>query len=135
MDEILDKIHIGDNRSIIRKILGAFVIINGKYSLMMGTDGYAEVGKSYEDEVVISSIPKRYIYPVNDMTKASFSRCSEIHERYFDRMICYMGDLGSEKSFKEVEDVFNILEILTTENEYSRELTDEIGGKYENKKA
>ncbi len=130
MNDILDKIHIGDNRSIIRKILGGYVIISGDYSLILGTDGNAEVGKTYEDKAVISAIPERYIYPVNDMTKASFSRCAETHERYFDRTICYMGDLGSEKSFKEVEDVFNIFKILTTENEYSREVADKIGGKY-----
>ena len=130
MNSILDKIHIGDHRNIIRKILAVYDVISGINSQMIATDGNAELGKSYEDETVLSAIPERYIYPVDEMTKASFSRCAEIHERYFDRMICYMGDLGSENSIKEVIDVFNIFKRLITENKYSREVADKIGGKY-----
>ena len=129
MNSILDKTHIGDHRSIIRKILGAYVIISGLDSLMIMTDGHAEVGKSFEDDTVLSFIPERYIFKVNDMTKASFTKKAETHERYFDRLICVFGDLGSQNAFKEVAPVFNIFKILITENEFYRELNDTKDGK------
>ena len=129
MNDILDKIHIGDHKSIIRKILGAYVIIGGLDSLMIMTDGHAEVGKSYEDNTVLGFIPNRYIFKVNDMTKASFTKKSETHKRYFDRLICVFGDLGSQNAFKEVAPVFNIFKILITEHEFYRELNDTKDGK------
>lgn len=131
MKDILKKVHIGDNKSIMRALLGEFAIINGWSSFMIMSNGGAEAGKSFEAEISLDFIPKQYIFKVNDMTKSYFSRKSEVHEKYYDRLLCVFGDLGSKKAFAEMEDVFNIMKILITENEYARGLSDKEDGKYE----
>lgn len=131
MEDILKKVHIGDNKSIMRALLGEFAIINGWSSFMIMSNGGAEAGKSFEAEISLDFIPNRYIFKVNDMTKSYFSRKSEVHEKYYDRLLCVFGDLGSKKAFAEMEDVFNIMKILITENEYARGLSDKENGKYE----
>lgn len=131
MDDILKKLHIGDNSNIIRKTLAMFIVMNGWASYFLMTDGMAEAGKSYEDELAVSFIPNRYIFKINNMTRASFTRCAETHERYFDRLICVFGDLGSQKAFEDMQDVFNIIKILITENGYKRALSDRVNGSYE----
>ena len=132
MDTVLQPKHIGDNKNIMRKVLAEFVIINGWASYFLMTDGMAEAGKTYEDELALSFIPNRYIYRINNMTGASFTRYGETHDRYFDRLICVFGDLGSNKAFEELEKVFNIIKILITENEYKKTLSDRVKGSLEN---
>lgn len=134
MNDVLEKVHIGDNKSIIRALLGEFSIIKGWNSFLIMSTGGAEAGKSFEAELSLDFIPRQYIFKVNDMTKASFTRYSETHEAYFNRLLCVFGDLGSQKAFSEMEDVFNIMKILITENEYSRTLSDKVEGSYENVK-
>ena len=132
MDSMLQPKHIGDNKNIMRKVLAEFVIINGWASYFLMTDGMAEAGKTFEDELALSFIPNRYIFRMNNMTSASFTRYGETHDRYFDRLICVFGDLGSNKAFEKMENVFNIIKILITENEYKRTLSDRVNGSFEN---
>lgn len=135
MQNILDTIHIGSNKSILRTLLGEFSIINGDTSFLIMSTWGAETGKSYESKLAMNFIPDNYLFKVNDMTKANFSRYAETHKHFFDRLICIFGDLGSQKAYAEMEDVFNILKILITENEYSRTFADRLeDGSFENTK-
>ena len=119
LDNILKDIHIGEHKNIYRKILMLFNVMRGEASFLSETTAKAEAGKSFEDEIVFNLIaPSRYIFKLNDFTPASFKRYGAINPYYFDRKIVLFGDLGSKKSFMQVEDVFNIFKVLITENEY-----------------
>ena len=133
LDEILKDIHIGEHRNIYRKILMLFKIMKGDSRFLSETTAKAEAGKSFEDEIVFGLIaPQRYIFKVNDITPASFRRYANIDPYYFDRQIIVFGDLGSKKSFKHLEDVFNIFKVLITEREYNSTISDKNGDKWEN---
>lgn len=130
---ILDDIHIGEHRNIYRKILMLFNVMRGKGSYLSETTAKAEAGKSFEDEIVFNIIaPPQYIFEVNDITLASFRRYGAINEYYFDRLIVLFGDLGSKKSFMQVEDVFNVFKKLITENKYTSTVSDNKGKGWEN---
>ena len=133
LDNILKDIHIGEHKNIYRKILMLFKIMKGDSRFLSETTAKAEAGKSFEDEIVFGLIsPQRYIFKVNDITPASFRRYANIDSYYFDRQIIFFGDLGSKKSFKHLEDVFNIFKVLITEKEYKSTLSDKVGDKWEN---
>ena len=119
MNNVLDSIHLGDHRNILRKTLMVFSIMMGKGSFLSETVAEKEAGKSFEDDIVFSIItPPRYIFKANDMTDASLKRFGAISEYYFDRQIILFGDLGSTTAFKKLEQVFNIMRPLITEKEY-----------------
>ena len=125
LERILDNIHIGEHKNIYRKILMLFKIMRGEASFLSETTAKAEAGKSFEDDIVFNMIaPQRYIFKVNDITAASFKRYSALNPYYFDRKIILFGDLGSKKSFTQIEDVFNIFKVLITENEYGSTKSD-----------
>lgn len=120
LNEILEPIHIGSNRGIFRKTLAEFNIMRGAGSYLKESTATAEGGKSHEDEIVYLLItPANYVFVVNDITLAGFLRYALINPKYFDRMTIYFGDLGSKKSFKKVEDIFNVVKPLITEHEYT----------------
>ena len=124
-DSIVDNFQIGEHNNIYRKHLGAFNVIRGKSSLFFNTIAHSNFGKSHEDKIAfLMLIPPRYIFKKNKMTESSFTRYSEENIYFFDRMIIYFGDLGSKKAFDKVEDVFDILKILITEKEYSRDVSE-----------
>ena len=133
-DSFLDKIHIGKHNNIYRKHLGAFNVIRGKGSYLFGALAKSGEGKSLEDEITfLIMIPQEYIFKRNQMTLSSFSRYSKESIYFFDRMIIYFGDLGGRKSFEKLEDVFDMVKTLITENEFSRDLSDGSSkGGYEN---
>lgn len=135
LDNLLDKLHIGNHTNIHRKLLGAFKIMKGEGSYLFETIAKAGEGKSLEDEIVFGKIiPKQYIYKVNSITTSSFTRYSEKSPHYFDRMILLFGDMGSSKSYGSMEELLNILKVLITEKEYVRDLSDKSDeGKYSNK--
>ena len=125
LNPILDNLHLGSHRNIYRKLLMALNVMTGKGSYLSETVADSEAGKSLEDEIVfLKMIPPEYIFKKNDITEASLTRYGDINEYYFDRLIIYFGDLGSKKSFEKLEFIFNILKILITEKEYSRDLCD-----------
>lgn len=134
LDDILKHLHLGSNRNIYRKLLMGFNVMRGYGSYLSETIAESGAGKSHEDSIVfLKMIPQQYIFRKNLMTFASFTRYADITPYYFDRFIIYFGDLGSKKSYKKIEDVFDIIKILITENEYSRDLADKtITGSYEN---
>ena len=133
LDNILKDIHIGEHKNIYRKILMLFKIMKGDARFLSETTAKAEAGKSFEDEIVFGLIaPQRYIFKVNDITPASFRRYASIDPYYFDRQIIVFGDLGSKKSFKHLEDVFNIFKVLITEKEYNSTISDKVGDSWEN---
>lgn len=104
----------------------ALNVMTGKGSYLSETVATSEAGKSLEDEIVfLKMIPPEYIFKKNDITEASLTRYGDINEHYFDRLIIYFGDLGSKKSYEKIEAIFNILKILITEKEYSRDLCDD----------
>ena len=104
----------------------ALNVMTGKGSYLSETVATSEAGKSLEDEIVfLKMIPPEYIFKKNDITEASLTRYGDINENYFDRLIIYFGDLGSKKSYEKLEFIFNILKILITEKEYSRDLCDD----------
>ena len=131
----LDKLHIGEHRNLYRKLLGAFNVMKGKNGYLFETTAHAEAGKSLEDKIVFEYlIPEEYIFKKNNMTEASFARYSEINREYFTRLLINFGDFGSKKSFEKIEPVFDIIKILITDKEYSKDLTDKnTGGKFQNK--
>lgn len=135
LDNLLDKLHIGNHTNIHRKLLGAFKIMRGEGSYIFETIAKAGEGKSLEDEIVFNLIiPKQYIYKVNSITTSSFTRYSDKSPYYFDRMILLFGDFGSQKSFGNMEELLNILKVLITEKEYVRDLSDKAeDGNYNNK--
>lgn len=135
LDNQLDKLYIGKNTDMYRKILGAFKIMRGEGSYIFETIAKAGEGKSLQDSIVFSLIiPKEYIYKVNSITTSSFTRYSDKSEYYFDRMILLFGDLGSKKSYGSMEELLNILKVLITEKEYIRDLSDKADdGNYSNK--
>jgi len=119
LDNILQDIHIGNHKNIYRKILAEFNVMRGKGSYLMETTAKAEAGKSFEDNIVFGLItPQKYIFEVNDITMAGFSRYALINPRYFDRVTINFGDCGSSKSFKKKEDIFNSIKPLITEGKY-----------------
>ena len=125
LDNILNNIHIGEHKNIYRKMLMLFKIMRGEASFLSETTAKAEAGKSFEDEIVFNLIaPQRYIFKVNDITPASFKRYGALNPYYFDRQVVLFGDLGSKKSFNQIEDVFNIFKVLITENEYNSSKAD-----------
>lgn len=125
LEPLLDKLHLGNHRNIYRKLLMAVSIMTGTGSYLSETVADSEAGKSLEDEIVfLKMIPPEYIFKKNDITEASLTRYGDINEYYFDRLIIYFGDLGSKKSYEKLEFIFNILKILITEKEYSRDLCD-----------
>lgn len=134
LNDNISKIHLGDNKNIYRKILMGFNVMRGKGSYLCETIAESGTGKSLEDEIAfLKVIPKEYIFRKNLMSFASFTRYSNISEWYFDRLIVYFGDFGSKKSFKKIEDVFDVFKVLISENEYSRDLSDKVdNGSYEN---
>lgn len=119
LDNILNDIHIGNHKNIYRKTLAEFNVMRGKGSYLIETTSKAETGKSFEDDIVFDLItPQNYIFDVNDMTIASFTRYALINPRYFDRVTLNFGDNGSKKSFKNKEDIFNSIKPLITEGKY-----------------
>ena len=119
LNNILDAIQLGSHKNIFRKILAGYNIISGKGSYLSETTAKAEQGKTFEDEIVfLRIIPQNYIFEVNEITLASFVRYALINPKYFSRMIIYFGDLGAKKSFLKVEDIFNVVKPLITENKY-----------------
>ncbi len=135
LDDQLDKLHIGKHTNMYRKLLGAFNIMQGKGSYIFETIAKAGEGKSLEDEIVFNHmIPKQYIYRINNITTSSFTRYGDKSMYYFDRMILLFGDFGSRKSFGSMEELLNILKVLITEKEYTRDLSDKAeDGNYSNK--
>lgn len=135
LDNLLDKLHIGNHTNIHRKLLGAFKIMKGEGSYLFETIAKAGEGKSLEDEIVFGKIiPKQYIYKVNEITTSSFTRYSDKSPYYFDRLILLFGDFGSKKSYGNMEELLNILKVLITEKEYVRDLSDKSDdGNYSNK--
>lgn len=135
IDNLLDKLHIGNHTNIHRKPLGAFKIMRGEGSYLFETIAKAGEGKSLEDDIVFNLIiPKQYIYKINSITTSSFTRYSEKSQYYFDRMILLFGDMGSKQSFGSMEELLNILKVLITEKEYVRDLSDKAeDGNYSNK--
>lgn len=135
LDNQLDKLYIGKNTDMYRKILGAFKIMRGEGSYIFETIAKAGEGKSLQDSIVFGQIiPKEYIYKVNSITTSSFTRYSDKSEYYFDRMILLFGDFGSQKSFNNMEELLNILKVLITEKQYTRDLSDKTDdGNYNNK--
>ena len=120
LDSILDNIHLGEHKNIYRKTLAVFKIMRGEASFISETTAKAEQGKSFEDDIVFGLItPKRYIFEVNQITEASFIRKCFIAPNYYDRLIILFGDLGSNKSFKKVEPILNIVKPLITEGKYN----------------
>ena len=121
----IDKLHIGEHRNIYRKLLGAFNVMRGTGSYLFETTAHAEAGKSLEDKIVFSYlIPEEYIFKKNNMTEASFIRYSDTNTDFFTRMIITLGDFGSKKAYQKIEDVFNIIKILITEKEFSKDLSE-----------
>lgn len=131
----LDKLHIGEHRNLYRKLLGAFNVMRGKGSYLFETTAHAESGKSLEDKIVFDYlIPEEYIFKKNNMTEASFARYGEINIWYFTRLLINFGDFGSKEAFKKIEPVFNIIKMLITEKEYSKDLSDKnTTGNFKNK--
>ena len=131
----INKLQLGEHKNIYRKLLAAFNIIRGKGSYLIETIADAEEGKSLEDEIVFYYlIPEEYIFNKNDMSVASFLRYSEADEEFFTRLIILWGDLGKENAYKKVEDVFDIMKILITEKNYSKDLAEkERSGEFKNK--
>lgn len=135
LDGILDNIHIGSHKNIYRKVLAGLNIMRGKASYLFETTARAGEGKSLEDDIAFSMIiPQDYIFKKNNMTVASFLRYGEVSSQYFTRLIVLFGDFGSKKSFQKIEEVFDVFKILITENEYSKDLSEQnSSGNYENK--
>lgn len=124
-DNIVNPFHKGSHKAIYRKHLGGINIIRGKGSYFIYTKAKSNVGKSLEDAIAfLMMIPKRYIYKKNQMTLSSFSRKAKKNIRYFERLIIYFGDLGKKGAYEKVEEVFDIIKILITDKEFSRELTE-----------
>ena len=120
LKNILDNIHIGEHKNIYRKMLMLFKIMRGEASFLSETTAKAEAGKSFEDEIVFELIaPPRYIFKADNITLASFVRYALINPEYFNRMIIYFGDKGGKKSFKQIEDVFNLVKPLITEGKFT----------------
>lgn len=125
LDSIVNPFHKGSNKTIYRKHLGGVNIIRGKGSYFIYTTAKSQAGKSLEDKIAfLILIPERYIYKKNQMSLSSFSRKSKKNVRYFERMIIYFGDLGKKGAYEKVEDVFDIIKVLITEKEFSRDLTE-----------
>ena len=131
----LDKLHIGEHRNIYRKTLGAFNVMRGKGSYIFETTAEAEAGKSLEDEIVFSYIiPDKYIINKNSISESSFTRLSDMNEEFFTRLIVNFGDLGGEKAYAKVQDVFDIIKVLITENSFSKDLSEKsTSGNFINK--
>lgn len=120
LDNILNKIHIGEHKNIYRKTLAEFKIMRGESSTISETTADAEKGKSFEDDIVFGLItPPRYIFEVNQITEASFIRKCVVAPNYYDRLTILFGDLGAKKSFKKVEPILNIVKPLITEGKYT----------------
>lgn len=120
LDNILNKIHIGEHKNIYRKTLAVFKIMRGEASFISETTAKAEQRKSFEDEIIYSLItPKSYVMEVNLITEASFVRMCYNNPKYYNRMILYFGDLGAKKSFAKVEPILNIVKPLITEGKYN----------------
>ena len=125
LNRLLDDVHIGDHKNILRKTLMVLSIMMGKASFLSETVAEKEAGKSMEDDIVFNIItPPRYIFKKNDMTWSAFTRYGGISEEFFDRLIIPFGDFGSEQSFKKIEQVFDVCKELITENYYSRSFSD-----------
>lgn len=131
----IDKLQIGEHKNIYRKMLAGFNVMRGKGSYLFETIAEAEGGKSLEEDIVFESlIPEEYIFKKNDMSEASFLRYSEANEEFFTRLIILWGDLGNENAYNKVESVFDVMKILITEKEYSKDLAEkEKSGKFKNK--
>ncbi len=125
LDDILKDIHLGEHKNIYRKTLMLFKIMRGEASFISETTAKSEEGKSFEDDIVFGLItPERYIYKSNDFTDSAFYRYGAINEYYFDRQIILFGDLGSQKSFKNVEPIFNKFKPLITEKQIDKDMAD-----------
>ena len=132
LNSILDDVHIGEHRNILRKTLMEFTIMRGKGSFLSETVANAEEGKSFEDEIVFEIItPPRYIFKQNDMTKSAFTRLGDLSPFYYDRLTILFGDFGSKNSFDEIKFVFDVFKKLITEKEYSRSLSEQEEKGYE----
>ena len=114
----LEKLHIGEHKNIYRKLLGSFNVMGGKGSYLWETTAHAEEGKSLEDKIVFSYlVPEEYTFAKNNMSEASFVRYSDANIWYFTRLIILWGDFGSKNAYNKIQDVFDIIKILITENE------------------
>lgn len=123
INAIFDAYHIGDHRNLYRKLLIALNVMRGEDSYLCETIAQSGRGKSFEDYIVFEKlIPPEFVFKRNLTTLAAFTRQAENDPRFFDRLIILFGDLGAEKSFEKVEDVFNIFKTLITEQEYSRDV-------------
>lgn len=136
LEQHISKLYIGNKICIYRMLLASFMIMIGDKSYLMEIIGKREEGKSLQTDIVFSLlIPDRYVHYTNNFTKASFTRCSELNPSYFTRTILFFGDFGSKKSYKNMEEVFNILKELISEGKYIRMLTDKTkNGTFNNKK-
>lgn len=129
LNNIIQKFYKGDTTNIIRKFLGAFCVMLGKQSFFIMTTAHSEEGKSLEDDIVFNIlIPPRYVFHKNSMTLSSFTRYSEKSIHYFNRQIVLFGDLGSKYSFEKLQEVFDVIKILITDDVgYTKDLSENLG--------
>lgn len=129
LDYWINKMRIGNNKNIIRKIIASFSIIRGQGRYFIETTAQSEEGKSLEDEIAfLQATPQEYIFKMNNMSIAYFTRCDKY---FFDRKIVYYGDLGGKKSYLTNQDVFDECKKLITEKETSRGITEQVGNTHE----
>lgn len=125
LNSVLDKIHLGDHKNIIRKVLGGFNVISAGGSYFFETVATSEAGKTYEDEIAfLKMTPQEFVIKINDPTYSSFTRICQNDPKYLNRKITYMGDWGAKGKFEEVEKVMNVGKTLVTEGEYGRTVTE-----------
>lgn len=132
LEQDISKIHLGSNKGIYKKLLASFNIMNGTGSYLFNTTSASATGKSEEDKTIfMKMLPAEYVLNKNNITEASFIRYAKVDPKYFNRTIIYLGDLGNVKAQEKIEPVLDIIKQLITENEYTKDLAEQIGNNKE----
>ena len=132
LEQDITKIHLGSNKGIYKKLLASFNIMNGTGSYLFNTTSASATGKSEEDKTIfMKMLPAEYVLNKNNITEASFIRYAKVDPKYFNRTIIYLGDLGNVKAQEKIEPVLDIIKQLITENEYTKDLAEQVGNNKE----
>lgn len=119
LEEKIPHLILDEKSNIMKKVLMCFSVMVGRGSYFDMTIGDAQEGKSLMIETVLDYfIPSEYIETMNEATDSFFINQAIADPYLYSRKIINLGDLGNDEKYKKMENIFDVLKILTTEKAY-----------------
>jgi hypothetical protein len=110
---------LDEEYNILKQILINLATVIFKEGLFNQVQGDKDTGKTYTIETGLKYVPKEHLQKINSTTRASFIDQANLDKHCYEQMILYGGDLGDKETLEHIKnEIFDILKILVSENEY-----------------